>query len=286
MATVELMQDFRVASQVNGQASEELVREERKRYTTQLQRRAQAHVTAELGGAASDDEDIDRQVTMLIQHALETTGARRVTLLRPIPRARRWHVSTVLDDGGFYYGLVAPETFVLSQAVRDKLRPVILSADHPVDPALPRLSELALKNYLAVPIVINQTAVAVIEAVDVARGDNIERQAGLLEQAVAELASRFATETQRDAWYRMDRPDNGLSEQTVLDLVLRPSTESDEGYEISPVEWAVLNQLNGERPLSAVAQASRMTTGQVTTIAASLLQRGLIRVGRDNRRRV
>ncbi|MCC6791835.1 MAG: GAF domain-containing protein [Thermomicrobiales bacterium] len=279
------MQDSRAPGQTNGRAPEELVREERKRYTAQLQRRAQAHVTAELG-SATGEEDTDRQVTMLVQHALETTGARRVSLLRPVPRGRRWHVSTVLDDGCCSYGLVAPETLVLSRAASDRRKPVMLGGDYPVDPVLPRLSELGLKSYLGVPIMVNQTAVAVVEAVDVAQTDNLERYVTSLEQAVTSLANRFATEAQRDAWRRAAEPQNGLTEQSVLDLVLRPPAEVDDAIEISPAEWAILNQLNGERPLGAIAQASRMTMSQVTNLASSLLERGLIRVGRENRRRV
>ena len=71
---------------------DERVREERKRYTTQLQRRAQAHVTAELGGG-DVMPDIDRQVTSVLQHAQDATKARRVTFYRPIVRGRRWHVA-------------------------------------------------------------------------------------------------------------------------------------------------------------------------------------------------
>jgi DNA-binding IclR family transcriptional regulator len=44
--------------------------------------------------------------------------------------------------------------------------------------------------------------------------------------------------------------------------------------------------LNGERQLGAIAQASRLTMSQVTNLASSLLERGLVRVGRENRRRV
>src|SRR4051795_12658173 len=121
-----------IAPEMN-EGPEERVREERKRYTTQLQRRAQAHVTAELG-APVQEADTDRQVTMLIQHAIETTGARRVSLYRPVPRGRRWHVSTAMADGCFYYGLVAPETLVISRSAGDRKKAVLLSADHPNDP--------------------------------------------------------------------------------------------------------------------------------------------------------
>jgi hypothetical protein len=151
---------------------------------------------------------------------------------------------------------------------------------------LPRLSELGLKSYLGVPIAVNGTAVAVVEAIDVAQPDNLERYATSLEQSVTVLANRFATEAQRDAWRRVDEPQSGLTEQSVLDLVLRPPGEADDAIEISPAEWAILNQLNGERQLGAIAQASRLATSQVTNLASSLLERGLVRVGRENRRRV
>jgi hypothetical protein len=282
---VDLTQDFRPSVENNGHGPEELVREERKRYTTQLQRKAQAHVTAELG-VPSGEEDIDRQVTMLAQHALESTGARRVTLFRPVPRGRRWHISTVLDDGCFYYGLVAPETLVISRAAGDKMRPVMLGGDQPSDSTLPQLSELGLKSYLSVPIVVSGSAVAMIEAIDVAQADNLERYATSLEQAVSSLANSFATEAQRDAWTRSDSPNQGLTEQSVLDLVLRPPVEVDDTVEISPTEWSILNQLNGERSLGAAAKETGLSAAQVVGLASSLLERGLVRAGRENRRRV
>jgi hypothetical protein len=282
---VDLTQDIRPSVDNNGHGPEELVREERKRYTTQLQRKAQAHVTAELG-VESGEEDTDRQVTMLVQHALESTGARRVTLFRPVPRGRRWHISTVLDDGCFYYGLVAPETLVISRAAADKKRPIMLGGDQPSDSTVPQLSELGLKSYLSVPIVVSGSAVATVEAIDVAQADNLERYATSLEQAVTSLANRFATETQRDTWNRSDSPNQGLTEQSVLDLVLRPPAEAEETIEISPTEWSILNQLNGERSLSVVAKETGLPAAQVVGLASSLLERGLVRVGRENRRRV
>lgn len=276
---------FEMPNDAPFEAPDERSREERKRYTTQLQRRAQAHVTAELG-VESGEADTDRQVTMLVQHALETTGARRVTLLRPVPRGRRWHVATVLVDGGFYYGLVAPETLVLSRAAVEKRKAVLMSSDHPHDPALPSLSELGFKTYLGVPVILGGSAVAVVEAIDVAQPDNLDRYATQLEQAVGALADRIAVESDRDTWQRSDTPGKGLSEQTVLDLIMRPQVENDDTVEVSPSDWAILNQLNGDRPLGMVAQAAGMTYGQASTIASSLLDRGLIRIGRENRRRL
>lgn len=280
---VDATQTFRPPVGTSGIGPEERVREERKRYTAQLQRRAQAHVTAELG-QVSGEEETDRHVTMLVQHAIETTGARRVSLLRPVPRGRRWHVATVLEDGGFYYGLVAPETLVLSRAACVAKQPVLITADSPVDPAIPTLSELGLKSYLGVPVVMAGSAVAVIEAVDVAQPDEMERHAVALEQAVAALADRLAVESHRDTWDQSDG--RGLTEQSVLDLVLRPQIEGDDTIEISPPEWSILHQLNGERPLGDVARAAGMAFAQASTLAAGLVDRGLARVGRENRRRV
>jgi len=281
---VDLTQDIRLTVAESGHGSEEFVREERKRYTAQLQRKAQAHVTAELG-VSSGEVDTDRQITMLVQHALETTGARRVSLYRPVPRGRRWHISTVLEDGCFYYGLAAPETLVLSRAAGDRLRPVMHSADHPVDPALPSLPELGLKSYLGVPIVIAGATVAVVEAVDVSQSDNLDHYATSLEQAVTELANCFATDARGDAWDPSERPNQDLSDSSVLDLVLRLPSEVDDTFEITPPEWSILNQLNGERALGAVAKETGMAVSQVTQLSSSLLERGLIRIGRENRRR-
>jgi hypothetical protein len=275
----------RSPANAGGDAPDDRLREERRRYTTQLQRRAQAHVTAELGQAAGE-EDIDRQVTMLVQHALETTGARRVTLLRPVPRGRRWHVATVLEDGCFYYGLVAPETLVLSRAACTTKMPVLINADTPNDPALPTLSELGMKTYLGVPIVISGTAIAVVEAIDVAQPESLERYAIALEQAVTALATKLASENHRDVWNRSDGSGRGLTEQSILDLVLRPQVENDDAIEISPAEWSILNQLDGERPLGQVAQSAGMAFGQASSMASALIDRGLARVGRENRRRV
>lgn len=282
---VDATKNFHPAAVEDGDAPDERLREERKRYTTQLQRRAQAHVTAELGGKAVE-EDTDRQVTMLVQHALSTTGGRRATLFRPVPRGRRWHVATALDDGSFYYGLVAPETLALSMVACDRKSSVTLSVDHSYDPALPQLSELGLKSYLGVPIILNGNAVAVIEAVDVAQIDDLDRHAATLEQAAVALADRLASEGNAQTWNRSGGGANRLGEQTVLDLVLRLPVEIDDGIEVSPAEWSILHQLNGERTLGTVAQASGMTYAQVDQLATALLDRGLARIGKENRRRV
>jgi GAF domain-containing protein len=268
-----------------GAPGDERVREERKRYTTQLQRRAQAHVTAELGvdtGAA----DVDRQIAMLLQHAMETTGARRITLFRPVPKGQRWHAATVLDDGGFYYGLIAPDSLVLPMSAFHQKRALILSADRPHEPSVPRPSDLGFKSYLGVPVISGGEVVAVIEAVDVAHVEELERYADSLEQAVDALAEALAAESRRYGWRPAGGPSHPLAETAILDIVLRPPVEADDTFEVSPQEWLILNQLNGERSLGDAATAAGIQVAIASTVAASLLERGLIRIGRENRRRL
>jgi hypothetical protein len=264
---------------------DERVREERKRYTTQLQRRAQAHVTAELG-VDSGAADLDRQIAMLLQHAMDTTGARRVTLFRPVPKGQRWHAATVLDDGGFYYGLIAPDSLVLPMSAYHQKRALILAADRPHDPTLPRPTDLGFKTYLGVPVVSGGEVVAVIEAVDVARAEDLDRHADAMEHAVDALADALATESRRHGWRPAGTPAHGLTETTILDLVLRPPIEADDTFEVSPQEWLILNQIDGVRQLGDVSAAAGIQFGIASAVAASLLERGLIRVGRENRRRL
>ena len=264
---------------------EERVREERRRYTAQLRRRAQEQVTAELG-AESSAGDVDRQVAMLIQHALETTGARYVSLLRPIPRGERWHVTTVFEDGDYYYGLIAPSQLLFPMIAAQQKRPVLLARDRARDPALPRLEALGIRSYLGVPVISDDVVVAVIEAVDVARPDELDPYATALEQAALTLAESLAAESQRYGARTPSVPAHGLDESAVLDLVLRPPIEADESFEIAPQEWALLNHLDGERSLGVAAAAAGLSLSAAVSIAASLLERGLIRIGREERRRL
>lgn len=261
------------------------VREERKRYTERLQRRAQAHVTAELG-AGSSVADLDRQVTMLIQHVLESTRARHVSLLRPVPKGERWHVTMVFEDGGSYYGLIVPSQLVLPMAAYHQKQPVLLAPDRPRDPTLPRPAALGIRSYLAVPVLTEGEVVAVIEAVDVARPEELDRYATSVQQAARVLIEHLAAESQRHGWRPSHAPGQGLDEAVVLDLVLQPPGDADATFEISPQEWALLNQLNGERSLGAAAAAAGLSIGIAATVATSLLERGLIRIGREDRRRL
>jgi GAF domain-containing protein len=263
---------------------EALVREERKRYTERLQRRAQAHVTAELG-AGSSVAELDRQIAMLIQHVLESTRARFVSLFRPVPRGERWHVTTVFEDGGFYYGLVVPSQLLLPMTAARQKQPVLLAPDRPRDPGLPRPAALGVRSYLAVPVLSGGEVVAVLEAVDVARPEELDRYATSAQQAALVLIEHLAAESQRHGWRPSRAPGQGLDEAVVLDLVLQPPGDADAGFEISPQEWALLNQLDGERSLGMAAAAAGLSLSIASTVATSLLERGLIRIGREDRRR-
>lgn len=265
-----------------GHAGDEGGREERKRYTAQLQRRAQAHVTAELGVSGGEVE-VDRRITMVVRHVRETTGARRVTILRPIPRGKRWHVSTVVEDGCFYYGLIAQESLVLPMAAYRRKGRVLLSEDRDRDPDLPDLSELGVRSYVAVPIVDGAQVIGVVEAVDVADVDGMDAYAESLEQAVALLATNIGAESRSSTWQPVESVPSHLSENAVFDLVLRPPVDVDDTMEITPTEWALLNQLNGERSIAQVAAIAGVTPQQVMSVAAKLLERGLIRSGRESR---
>jgi hypothetical protein len=258
--------------------------DDRRRYTTQLQRRAQAHVTAELS-ADSNAADVDRQIAMLLQHAMERTGARRVTLFRPVPKGQRWHAATVLEGGGFYYGLIAPDSLVLPMSAYLQRRTFILSADRPHEPSVPRPADLGFTSYLGVPVVSNDDVVAVIEAIDVSQSDDLDHLAAELEQAVDAVAEALAEESRRHGWHPSASPARALSETTVLDLVLRPSIDTDDTFEVSPQEWLLLNQLDGDLNLGDVATNAGIKFGVAATVAASLLERGLIRVGKEARRR-
>lgn len=273
------------AEAVTGESGDQRLVDDRRRYTTQLQRRAQAHVTAELSVDSNAAADVDRQIAMLLQHAMERTGARRVTLFRPVPKGQRWHAATVLEGGGFYYGLIAPDSLVLPMSTYLHKRTLILAADRPHEPSVPRPSDLGFTSYLSVPIVSNDDVVAVIEAIDVSQTDDLDHIASELEQAVDALAEALAEESRRHGWKPSASPARGLTETTVLDLVLRPAIDADETFEVSPQEWLLLNQLDGDLNLGDVATNAGIQFGVAATVAASLLERGLIRVGKETRRR-
>jgi hypothetical protein len=261
--------------------------EDRKRYTTQLQRRAQAHITAELGGTTVVP-DIDRQVTMVVQHAQQATGARRVSFFRPVSRGRRWHVATVLGDGTFYYGLASPETLNWSRVSFEQRRPVIYDTNDHAPQNGPDLGQMGLRSYLGVPILSDGRAVAVIEAVDVKETAELEFFSTQLEETASSLAQRLGDQTATADVVQDDsgsaRPD--VNADTVLDLVLRQPYEVDETFEVAPNEWAILSYVDGDRSIKSVAEKASMPVSQVIALSGAMIDRGLIRIGRENRRRL
>jgi len=220
----------------------------------------------------------------VLQHAQDATKARRVTFYRPIVRGRRWHVATLLPDGGFFYGLVAPESLGWPRVTAEEKRRHLLERHDESDGA--RLAELGIRSYLSAPILVAGATVAVIEAIDIAEPDQLDHYAGLLEETVAGLGQRLADELEAVDSKDPGSSQLGLSPDSVLDLVLRQPYEVDETFEVSPSEWAVLNHLNGERKLSEVAQLGGIAMTQVSAVANALVERGLVRFGRENRRRL
>lgn len=260
---------------------DERATEERRHYTTRLQRRARAHVTAELGGGIVVP-DLDRQIISVLQHAQDATKARRVTFYRPIDRGRRWHVATLLPDRGFFYGLVTPESLGWPrQTAEEKRRLLVARGDEPEGD---RLRALGLRSYLSVPVLVAESTVAVMEAIDIAEPDQLDHYAGLLEAAVAGLGQRLAAESKAPEIADPGSTRSRVSPDSVLDLVLRQPYEVDESFEVRPGEWAVLNHLNGERPLSEVARLGGISVAQASAVANVLVERGLVRFGHQSAR--
>ena len=259
------------------------IADERKRYTSRLQQQAQAHVAAELG-TKPGSADVDRQVAMLVQHALEATGARRVTLFRPVPRSQRWHTVTVLSDGGFYYGLVVADSLVLPMVAYHQRQPVLLGPDRPHAIPAPRVDELGFRSYLGLPLVVEERVLAVLEAIDVAQVDLLDRYAASLQEGLAALTTLLTPDGEHPGQVVLPLPREGLTEATVLDLVLRPPVSEDDTFEVLGDEWPLLAHIDGSRDLGEVAAAG-VAVPQACGIAAGLLERGLISIGGDDRRR-
>ena len=265
--------------------------DERKSYTTKLQRRAQAHITAELGRDTNED-GLDRQVVMLVQHALETTRARRVSLLRPTARGQRWNIVTALSDGAFHYGLVSPDSLGLPMAAYLERRPVVFGPEHPFAPPpfpVSPPSNLGIRSYLGLPLLIGSEVVAVLEVVNVANPDLIDRHLTGLEPALVQLTLALADEArtaQADGWAsQAPSAPVALELTTVCDLVLRPTGDPDEPFTVAPDEWRLLLHLDGTRTIESAASAAGLAPQAAANVAARLLERGLIRLGKEPRRR-
>ena len=258
--------------------------DERKRYTSRLQRRAQAHVTAELG-VGEGVVEVDRQVAMLVQHAQESTGARRVTLFRPVARSQRWHTVTLLDDGGFYYGLIAPESLLLPMVVYVEKRAVLLGPNRPHEIPAPRVEDLGFRSYLGVPLIADDVVVAVLEAIDVAQSDLMEGYAASLAQAMEPLVAVLRSEYADAPGMRGGGSGQIVADDAVLDLVLRPPVDQDAAFEVAGDAWPLLAKLDGRSPLAEAAAAAGMALPRARIVAGELLQRGLLRMGLEPRRR-
>jgi GAF domain-containing protein len=272
----------------NGNLAEE-AQEERKRYITRLYRRAQTQIANDLGAEGSRD-GVDELVGAMIHQIIEETGARCVTLYRPVPRGQRWHVASALANGGRYYGLAAPESVVLPMLAFTQRRSIVFGPASGQDLPSPRPDEFGYHSYIGVPVLNGGEVIAVVEAVDFEQTDHLDLHVGAIEKLMAMLCKiEQAPVPDKPAPAEQPMPPppptHGLSEASVLDLVLRLQLNSDAVIEISPDEWKLLNQLNGERPLSEIAQAAGKSPEQAISIAASLLGRGLIKEGREHRRR-
>lgn len=258
--------------------------DERQRYTSRLQRQAMAHVIAE-NPPTEDDGAVDHQVAMMIQHAREITGARRVTLVRPIPRSNRWYTVSLVENGGFYHGLVAPDNLVLPMIVVDQKTPLLLGPNRPHHIPAPRVEDLGFHSYLGLPLIAGEI-VAVLEIVDVAQSDRLdsylERLTGDMEPLIDILRDDIAIPSGF-------RPDGSLrieiDDDTVLDLVLRPPVGEDGAIEVPGAAWPLLVWFDGQRDMAEAATAAGIGSDTARGIAADLLQRGLARVGPESRRR-
>jgi hypothetical protein len=267
--------------------------DERKSYTTKLQRRAQAHITAELGRDTVED-GLDRQIVMLVQHALDSTHARRVSLFRPVSRGQRWHVVTAFDDGSFHYGLVPPDNLALPMAAYIQRRPLVFGPERPIEletsfPTTPP-AELGIRSYLGLPLLAGPDVLAVLEVVNVTQPDLLDRHVTTLEPALSQLTLALTDEArveQPDGWAGQ-APATGpsaLDLSTVCDLVLRPAGDPDDPFELAPDEWKLLLHLDGERTLEVAADQAQLAPAGAAFVAAKLLDRGLIRLGKESRRR-
>jgi hypothetical protein len=269
----------------NGNIAEE-AQEERKRYISRLSRRAQSQIASELG-AERTSEALNEHIGTMIHQIMEETGARRVTLYRPIPKGQRWHAATALGDGSRYYGLVAPEAVVLPMIAFTQRRSIVWSPTSNHEIPSPRPDEFGYDSYVGVPLLKAGEVVAVVEAVDFEQSDHLDRYVGAIEKQMASLGRIEQTAFDQPAAAPSPAAPltHGLTEASVLDLVLRPPIDPDAVIEVSPDEWNLINQLNGERQLAENARAAGMEPSQAITVAAVLLGRGLIREGRENRRR-
>jgi len=246
--------------------------DERQRYTSRLKRRVPAHVTSELGSALSR-ADVDRQIAMLVQHALETTGARRVTLFRPIPRSKRWHTATVLADGGFYSGLIAPESLVMPITIYVERRAGLQGGAN--RPALPprQPGTTHARSCLGLPLPDGNHEIAVLEVIDVASTDKLDQYVESLNEVLTAFTAALGEDEERMPSLDQDRD---LTGDEIVALVARPAVSSEETFEVMGLEWAAPAHFDGVQSLADIGVASKLGLAQTETITADLVSRGLL----------
>jgi len=105
---------------------------------------------------------------------------------------------------------------------------LILSVDRPHEPSVPRPSDSGIKSYLGVPVVSGDDVVAVLVVIDVARVEGSPRR-------------------WNRRWMRWPTPWRPRVVATAGDRPAAP-IEADDTFEVSPQEWLILNQLDGDRP--------------------------------------
>ena len=259
--------------------------EERRRYTSRLQRRVKARVTSELG-IDMVAEGIDRQIAMVLQHSIELTNARRATFFRPIARAKRWQTVTVLEDGGFHYGLIAPESVPLAMLAATDREPVLIGPEHDARLPFAMPEDPGFTSYVAMPLVAADHLVGVLEIIDLGEPKQLGRAVENLRATLDDLSQGLGNESLLETQGSATLPTrHDLTDETVLDLVLHPPVDEDATFTVSPDEWAILMHLDGERTVIGIARTARLPRDEVVHRAARLLERGLIRIGRENRRR-
>ncbi|MDQ3044336.1 MAG: hypothetical protein M3R06_04170 [Chloroflexota bacterium] len=273
--------------------------EERKRYSTRLRRRAQAHVTAELGQDGPRD-DLDRQITMVLQHALESTNAHRVTLFRPPPKGHRWSSVTLFADGAYFYGPIEPAALLLPMLVQNQKSALLLGPDHAPPDAVSLIGDLSrafggassTATYLGLPLLVGSTVTGVLEVVDVAQTDKLQQYAESIGLALQPLAVSLMiearpreTQIQPKALAPSAAPAAvGGVAAIVPHLLARPNLNPGADLTITAEEWLIISSIDGVRNMAAIAATSETTLPQAKEIAARLIRRGLLRIEPGDRR--
>ena len=133
-----------------------------------------------------------------------------------------------------------------------------------------------------------QKPAAVIEAVDVNQTGELEYYSSRLEESASTLAQRMDDQNKQvdEAQAQPGSTELELTADSIVDLVLRQPYEVDETFEVAPTEWAILTCANGDRSLRVISEQSKMPISQVVAVTTALVERGLIRMGKENRRRL